>query len=83
MRQDNVAEFDFREHKDALLSKMWQTHAADVHGRRTRQTCKAKTFDAIAVSVKVEFPLALLQLLQKLDFSRLIVITVFASLSNS
>lgn len=57
MRLENVAEFDFREHKDALLPKMWRTHATDARGRCTRQTCKAKTFDAIAASVKVEFPL--------------------------
>ena len=33
MRQDNVAGFDFWEHKDALLPKMWQMRTAEVRGR--------------------------------------------------
>ena len=47
MRQDNVAGFDFWEHKDALLPKnvadahgrgTWQMHVADTRGRRVWQT---------------------------------------------
>ena len=67
MRQDNVAGFDFWEHKDALLPKMWQIHVADTRGRYTWQTrvadMQSKTSDTIAAPVKDDFPLTLLQLL--------------------
>lgn len=62
-------------------------NVADTRGRYTWQTrvadMQSKTSDTIAAPVKVEFPLTLLQLLQKLNFSRLIVIAFFVPLPNS
>lgn len=57
MWQNSIFENTKMHYSQKCGGRTRQMHAADVHGRRTRQTCKAKTFDAIAASVKVEFPL--------------------------